>query len=296
MSLNLFKTVKDAIAHLNPRDIREEADRPLRVGLYANSEKGYQQMEAYFSPAKLSANRREQIGQVIQRSVFRPGQVQPAYDVEIFSQELRPVRGGFSFNLQNPEHTVKEIIRAHPQRAVGLARHLEPFQKAVSCDIIRKISKENAMFSLATAIPDVVPFISLPWVVGEFASDTAVLTANQIRMAFLLAAASDREVGYREQRGEIGTILLGAFGWRAIARELVGKIPFGGGLIAKAAVAYAGTRVVGLSLERYYRIGYHYTRAERTVAYQDGLERGKTIANSVLHLLKRRQVAKALVE
>jgi hypothetical protein len=110
-------------------------------------------------------------------------------------------------------------------------------------------------------------------------------------MAFILAAASDREVGYREQRGEIGTILLGAFGWRAIAREVVGKIPFGGGLIAKAAVAYAGTRVVGLSLERYYRVGYHYTRAERTAAYQDALERGKTIAGSILNTVKRHQIA-----
>ena len=49
--------------------------------------------------------------------------------------------------------------------------------------------------------------------------------------------------------------MLGAFGWRALARELVGKIPMGGGLIPKAAIAYAGTRVVGLSLERLYRIG-----------------------------------------
>ena len=208
-----------------------------------------------------------------------------------FQRGLRPSKDGFTFYLQNPEHTVKDIIKAHPDRAIGLARHLEPFQKPVSCDIIRRVARENALFSLATAIPDVVPFISLPWAVGEFASDTAVLTANQIRMAFILAAASDREVGYREQKGEIATILLGAFGWRALAREVVGKIPFGGGLIPKAAVAYAGTRVVGLSLEKYYRVGYHYTRSERNVAYQDALERGRTIAGSVLNGLKRHQIA-----
>ena len=102
---------------------------------------------------------------------------------------------------------------------------------------------------------------------GEFASDTAFLTANQIRMAFLLAAANDRDIGYHEQRGEIASIILGAFGWRALARELVGKIPWGGGLVPKAAIAYAGTRVVGMSLERYYRLGKAYTRAERRLAY-----------------------------
>jgi hypothetical protein len=285
MSLNLFKTVKDAIAHLNPHDIREEADRPLRVGLFANSNRAYQQMEAYFTPGSLSPGRREQATQVIQRAGGS------AYDVEIFSEELRPSQGGFTFYLNSPEQTVKNILKAQPHLGVGLAKHLEPFQKPVAGHIIRLVSRENALFSLATAIPDVVPFLSLPWAVGEFASDTAVLTANQIRMAFILAAASDREVGYREQRGEIATILLGAFGWRAIAREVVGKIPFGGGLIAKAAVAYAGTRVVGLSLERYYRVGYHYTRAERTAAYQDALERGKTIAGSILNTIKRHQIA-----
>jgi hypothetical protein len=122
-----------------------------------------------------------------------------------------------------------------------------------------------------------VPFISLPWAIGEFASDTAFLTANQVRLAFLLAAANDRDIGYQEQRTEIASIILGAFGWRSLARELVSKIPWGGGLVPKAAISYAGTRVVGLSLERYYRIGKAYTRAERRAAYEDALERGKHI-------------------
>jgi len=107
-------------------------------------------------------------------------------------------------------------------------------------------------------------------------------------MAFLLAAASDRDLGYREQRNEIATVVLGAFGWRALARELVGKIPLGGGLIPKAAIAYAGTRVVGLSLERFYRLGAAYTREERRLAYEDSLERGKTLASSLLNGLQRK--------
>ena len=43
--------------------------------------------------------------------------------------------------------------------------------------------------------------------------------------------------------------LVKAFGWRALARELVGHIPLGGGLIPKGAIAYAGTYVVGKGLE-----------------------------------------------
>src|SRR5206468_3420059 len=153
-----------------------------------------------------------------------------------------------------------------PDLAIPLARNLIGFRAEVSRRIIKKVAKENAVFALATAVPDIIPFVSLPWAIGEFASDTAFLTANQIRMAFILAAANDHDLGYREQKGEIGSIVLGAFGWRAMARELVGKIPMGGGLIPKAAIAYAGTRVVGLSLERFYRIGQAYTRDERRAA------------------------------
>ena len=169
-----------------------------------------------------------------------------------------------------------------------LARRLYPFRKPAVHRLIRTIAKENALFALATAVPDIIPFVSLPWAMGEFASDTAFLTANQIRMAFLLAAANDREIGYHEQRGEIGSIILGAFGWRALARELVGKIPWGGGLVPKAAIAYAGTRVVGMSLERYYRLGKAYTRSERRLAYADALERGKQLVGGMVEGFQHR--------
>jgi hypothetical protein len=175
--------------------------------------------------------------------------------------------------------------------ALPLARHIYPFRAPVVHRIITKISKENAMFAVATAIPDIIPFLSLPWAIGEFASDTAFITANQFRMGFFLAAASDRPVGYREQKAEIASVLVGAFGWRAIARELVGHIPLGGGLLPKAAIAYAGTRVVGMSMERYYRIGYGYTREERRVAYEEALLRGKTVANALLSAVKRQPAA-----
>jgi len=129
----------------------------------------------------------------------------------------------------------------------------------VSDQIVHRVSRENALFALVTALPNVLPsFIDLPWAVGEFATDTAFLTMNQIRMALLLAAAYDNPVGYMEQKIEIGVIAAGAFGWRAIARELVGKIPLGGGLIPKAAVAFAGTYVVGLGLEKANRTGAGY--------------------------------------
>ena len=115
-------------------------------------------------------------------------------------------------------------------------------------------------------------------------------------MLFLLAAASDRPIGYREQRAEVASIIAGAFGWRALARQLAGKIPFGAGIIPKAAVAFAGTYVVGRSAERLYRIGYGYTRKERRLIYEEALVRGKDIAGHLLEGFKKRRDAKDLGE
>ena len=143
---------------------------------------------------------------------------------------------------------------------------------------------------MATALPNVVPSIfELPWAVGEFASDTAILTANQIRMAFLLAAASDREVGYTVQKAEMGSIIAGAFGWRALARELVGKVPLGGGLIPKAAVAYAGTFVVGKSIVRLHRLGRGLSRSERKSEYRSAYARGSQIAAALLEGFRKKK-------
>jgi hypothetical protein len=292
MSIQVFQHVKDAIRNLDPEDIRKHTERPLRLLLYADNEQQYRDMEAYLLPRDLSAAKRAQVHRLIYRG--SDGGVSPAKgDLEIYFDPSHDLDTGesdvFGFDPVNPAATVNAILHRRPDLAVPLALHVLPFRGEVSQRMVKKIAKENALFSLATALPDIVPFVSLPWAIGEFASDTAFLTANQIRMAFLLAAANDRDVGYHEQRGEIGTIILGAFGWRALARELVGKIPWGGGLVPKAAIAYAGTRVVGLSLERYYRLGKAYTRAERRLAYEDALERGKHLVGGLIEGFQQRR-------
>jgi hypothetical protein len=146
--------------------------------------------------------------------------------------------------------------------------------------IVHSVARENALFALTTALPNVVPsLLELPWAMGEFASDTAFLTVNQVRMAFLIAAACGYEVGLAPQKGEILTIAAGAFGWRAIARELSGKMPFGTGLIPKAAIAYAGTYAVGKGLEALHRTGRNHTREESRALYRVGYDRGAQLAH-----------------
>ena len=93
------------------------------------------------------------------------------------------------------------------------------------------------------------------------------------------------------RRPKIGLIIGGAFGWRAIARELAGKIPLGGGLIPKGAIAYAGTYVVGASLKRYHLQGIRFSLSHRREAYVAALERGRKLVGGWISALRDRPAA-----
>ncbi|HEY1758296.1 MAG TPA: hypothetical protein VGG72_23190 [Bryobacteraceae bacterium] len=284
MQIPVLHQVKQALTNLNPGEVRESAMKPVRVGLVAASQDSLAQMEAYLVPPHLSPQRRLEALQMLQR-----GSTENC-DVVIYDSSLLRSAQGFSLDLDAPEDCLRRILKSHDNLLLPLARQFYPFRKPAAQQVIRSVAKENAMFALATALPDVVPFLGwTPWAIGEFGSDAAFLTMNQIRMAFLLAGLSDRSPGYREQRSEIASIVAGAFGWRALARELVGKIPFGGGLIPKAGIAWAGTFAVGLSLERLYRLGYGFTRAERKAVYEEAYDHGRQIAGMLLEGVRRKK-------
>src|SRR4051812_24040477 len=210
-----------------------------------------------------------------------------AHQIEIYDESVPSPSGSLIFRPERPLYVVEKALVKYPDAGIALARSFYPFRRPYVHRVIAKTSRDNTLFSITTALPDVIPnVIELPWAVAEFASDTAFLTMNQVRMAFLIAAASDRAVGYSEQKSEIATVIGSAFGWRALAKQLVSKIPFGGGLVGKAAVAYAGTKVLGLSLEHLYSIGFNYTREERDHLYADALAQGRKVASKILTYMR----------
>ena len=64
------------------------------------------------------------------------------------------------------------------------------------------------------------------------------------------------------------------------------KIPAGAGLVAKAAIAFAGTYVVGLGLDRYQRVGRGLTAEEKREHYERAYERGKVLVEEVVRRWK----------
>lgn len=266
---------------LRPDEVRVRAERPLVIGLVAEGSPAYADIEDFLAPCEVSHEKRMQLMQFVYRA-SDPG-IPDKYDLVLYQQGLPCPTTAFTFFRDDPMRTVNEILDARDDLSLALARNFFPFRKPVVDRTITSVARENAIFAVASALPNVIPnFLELPWAVGEFASDTAFITMNQVRMAFMVAAASDKKVGYSEQLVELISIGAGAFGWRALARELVSFIPLGGGLIPKGAIAFAATYVLGKGLEHFHGVGYGMTRTQRRDVYQVAYARGKDVVGAVL--------------
>jgi hypothetical protein len=283
MALSVLKDIRKIYAGLNADEIRGAAAQDLNVGLMASSGESLRAMENFLAPLTDSPAARE----LALRSVHPADGSPRRFDFVLCEPGVPVPANGYLFepdslNTGDSASLLHLIAADHQKLETALAKAFPVFRPIVSGRIVARVSRENAFFSLVTALPNIVPsLIELPWTVGEFATDTAFLTMNQIRMALTLAAAHGRPVGYLEQKAEIAAIVAGAFGWRAIARELVGKIPLGGGLIPKAAIAFGGTYVVGLGLEKLNRTGSGLSRQERRDAYADAFIKGKEVVREL---------------
>jgi len=277
--MKVWKQARTAFSLLNPEEVRSRARRPVRFGLVASSDAAYAEMEDFLAPAEGPLEDRTYLLDQVHRAA--DAVVPDKVDLILFEQGIAAPPGTYTFYRSDPSATIGAILDGNEDLWLALGRQYPVFRRPVVERTIHAIARENALFAVATALPDVIPsLVELPWAFGEFASDTAFLTGNQIRMAFLIAAACGRDAGFGRQKGAILSIVGGAFGWRALARELVGKIPLGGGLIPKGAIAYAGTYVVGKGLEHYYRGNTAYTRAQRRLVYRKAFERGRSVVES----------------
>jgi uncharacterized protein (DUF697 family) len=278
--MNVLKQARAAFSLLKPDQVQSRAQRPVHIGLVAVDDAGYAELARFLIPEETGQEHRATVSRMIHLAADPdvPGTV----DLVLYQQGVERPDGAYTHYPEDPRATVSEILKDHDELDLSLACQFPVFRQAVVERIIHGVSWENALFAFATALPDIVPsLIELPWALGEFASDMTFLTANQVRMAFVIAAACGKPVGLAHQKAEMLTIAASAFGWRAIARELAGKIPLGGGLIPKAAIAYAGTFAIGKGLEHYHHANRPYTRDEQKAVYREGLEHGRTAAATI---------------
>src|SRR3954469_246311 len=169
--MSVFSELKHALTNLRPHEVRQMADRPLAIGLVATSGAGYTAMENFFAPPDTSRERRAEILAMLHRA-GDPG-IPERFDLVLYEQMLPRAENAFTFYSHDPGRTVKEILEQKNELGMPLARHFFPFRRPVINEVMYSVSKENALFSLATALPNIVPsLVELPWALGEFASDT----------------------------------------------------------------------------------------------------------------------------
>ncbi|MGO8672347.1 MAG: hypothetical protein ACLQVD_13405 [Capsulimonadaceae bacterium] len=160
------------------------------------------------------------------------------------------------------------IVVDHPDLRLTLARHVPAFRPAVAAQIVTEVSWLNAKIAVVSALPGVIPLtdILLP---AAALGDMMLLTKNQILLLLRIAAAYGLPVDLRARTRELVPVVGGAFGWRAIARELIGLVPGGLGVIVKGAVAYSGTYTVGKAAMIYYSTGQSLTKPRLKRLYLD---------------------------
>ena len=277
----MIRQIATALRNLNPNEVRALADRPVTFGVLAADEAVAGEIFRCLIPRDSSEAQMRRAGKHIVRVASEADFAR--CDVGFAESGVPHPPNFFRFDPMDRKGSIEALLEDRDDYGVPFARVFPGLREAVIDRIIWKVSKENSIFTVATAVPNIIPTVAMiPWAAGEFASDTAFITMNQVRMAFLIAAASDGDIGYSDQKGQIGSIVAAAFGWRAIARELAGKIPAGGGLISKGLVSFAGTYVVGKGLERYFRIGRHLTRKEKRQFYAEAFEKGRSAVEKIV--------------
>jgi uncharacterized protein (DUF697 family) len=130
---------------------------------------------------------------------------------------------------------VERIAERTDEKGYSLAAKLPVLRPAVCEAIVRRFSRQNGILGAAIFIPG---------------ADFPVLTLNQVRMVFRIAAAYGEEID-RERAVELLAVLGAGLGFRAVARQALGVVPVAGWAV-KGGIAYVATRALGEAAIAYF--------------------------------------------
>lgn len=134
---------------------------------------------------------------------------------------------------------------------VSLGRGYEAFRRAACEEVIRNNARQNAFIG---ALP--VPGADLP-----------VMTANQGRMVLNIASIHGEEITLDRARELLGVLGAG-LGFRALGRQVVKLVPFGGWAVS-GAIGYAGTVAMGRAAMLYFERGYSQPGSEELASIRE---------------------------
>ena len=136
------------------------------------------------------------------------------------------------------------------------------FRDAVAGKLTRDAASNSLKVAMASGLIDHIPILGV--VVGAVASagDMVAITGIQTMLTLQIGAAYGRDPEMSHV-WELLPVVGGGFGWqRALARKLTGLVPRRRAYCSKGAIAYAGTIVVGESINFFYHHGRHMSRVD----------------------------------
>ena len=163
--------------------------------------------------------------------VIAAGRQAPARIPFVLATDVVRVEPGHGFPI---DEIARALAKKLGEKSTSLARRLPVLRPAAVEYLIDSFSKKNALIGAAVFIPGV---------------DLPVLTLNQIRMVLRISAAYGLDTDV-QRVPELAATFGAAFGFRALARQLLNIVPVLGWIV-KAGVAYAGTRAIGEAAVRY---------------------------------------------
>jgi uncharacterized protein (DUF697 family) len=150
----------------------------------------------------------------------------------VLAENVVRVRPGSGFPM---DEIATAIARTLGEHATPLAARLPVLRDAVADRLIAHFARQNAVVGVAVFVPG---------------ADFPILTANQVRMLMRIADAYGFELD-RERIPEVLGVIGSGYGFRAVARSLLGVIPIAGWAV-KGGIAYGGTRALGEAAKRYF--------------------------------------------
>jgi uncharacterized protein (DUF697 family) len=179
-------------------------------------------------------------------------------------------------------HLAPAIVQAAPHLALSLGRTFPVMRQAVAEREILRVARVNAEIAVVSAVPQA----SLLLGPVSAVADTLLLTKNQAMLLLRLAAMYGLSLD-QHRLVELAPVVGAAFGWRALARELVGFLPAGFGVVPKAVIAYAGTVAVGRAADWYYETGRRMPETQLRQIYIESAERARGVVQTITRRLKR---------
>ncbi len=178
------------------------------------------------------------------------------------------------------------IVDAAKGVEIAVGRRLPALRETVAAKLTRDAANNSLKVALASAVVDHIPVVGI--VLGAFASagDMVAITGIQMMLLLHIEAAYGRDPDV-QRMWQLLPVIGGGFGWRTLARELVGFVPVAG-IAIKGAIAYAGTIVVGEGVTFFLEHGSHMSKGQAAQIYDRTKDDAMRFTRDILTRFKRR--------